>query len=406
MKILSSRTIKFFAAGSAIALAFSLPLQAASKPVEIKPIDAADVPTMMPSPNDDANAYEPGMVAGNPFAVLENFALKKPIVELAKPDPERLAIAEKVAGAIYADGTAQRMFTNMRTEMFQPVFDRFWTMKASELQDLFGIKPNKKMSKEKANETLGMVLGKKDPDAKARVEAFVTVYLDMLGQMSGAIEPDLRDAVARDFARRYDATQLTEMANFFATPTGAVLARDYWQHSMSLDIVQTSLMVWPKVMKAVPDFMQRLKNADSNLPPAPKGSPFAKPSYDSAEDYDSYMPPCAKDGDESDCTDADWDAAAAQMPTISTVPYAPPAAAAPYMPGAVEGETGNEPWFLEENWSDADLKKYDAANAAYRDHETAADALYGDVMDAEEAAIKAAREKYKKQGWKPAPAKE
>lgn len=360
MKILSSHSRKLIA-GTALTLALSLPLHAADKPVEIRPLDVADVPAVMATPTDDTAVAttEPGMAETNPFAMLEKFSLKKPIVDLPKPDPARLAVAEKVAAALYSDGTSKRIFTAARTELLQPLFDRFWTMKESEFAELFGMDMPESTEVDEAgneiprkDETLGEALGEKDPNAKERIEAFAKVYLDLLGEMSEPLEPDLRGAMARDFARRYTKPQLTEMAKFFATPTGAVFGRDYWLSSMSLDIIQTSMMVWPKAMKAVPDFEERLKKADAHLPPAPAGSIFGKPDL-------SYLPECAQDGDESDCTDADW--AAMDAATAAT----DAAAAAADATAAVNDDEASQAAEkkLRAAWSKKDLKAVEKAEA-------------------------------------------
>lgn len=387
---------KFFVAAAPLALAFGTPVLATDKP------DMEE----MHEHGEDA-AYNGGMSAMNPFAGFEDFALKKPIIDLPKPDPARLAVAEKIVAALYPDGTSARIFTNIRTELFQPVINRFWTMKESEFIELFGMDQPQGDTDEAGNpiprkdETLAEAMSKDDPHAKERIEAFLKTYLDLLGEMSAPIEGDLRGAMARDYARRYDAAQLNDMAKFFATPTGSVFARDYWLNSMTIDTIQTSLMVWPKMMKAVPDFAERLKKADALLPPAPKGSLFGPSEED-------YLPTCAQDGDESDCTDADWAAYDTTIAANDAVEAAAAATAAAAAAGTslIEGDTGDEPWYLEENWSASDRKKFEKASSTYSTHVRDSDTLYSNMLDAEEAAIEAAREKYKKQGWKPAPAKE
>lgn len=357
----TARTL--LAAGTGIALALSTPLAAKEKPVEVKPLTVETVPAVMApyqpaydaaAPAADELTEEPYAVATdygelhdpNPFAMLDKLVLKKPIVDLPAPDPARLAIANKIADALYGDGTTKRFMTAMRTDLFQPVFDRFWNMKASEAQQLFGMEDQPKSAKD---ETLGQALGgETDPYAKQRVEAYVTVFLELMGESGQAIEPDLRSAMARDFARRYTAPQLTEMAKFFATPTGAALGRDYWVNGFTLDILQTTLMNWSKMFQATPDFEARMKKAADHLPPAPKGSPFAKPDL-------SYLPVCAQDDDESDCTDADW----------AAWDDAGDAARAAGEAAMKAGEAAQDEAKLRAAWSKADLKAVEKAEAEY-----------------------------------------
>ncbi len=242
-------------------------------------------------------AADTGMAAYDPFADFRNLALKKPLIELPAPDPARLAIAEQVMGKLMADGTYVRIMDSTQDQILQPLLDRVWNMKGSEFADLFGFKDMPASSKD---ETFGENFGKNDPYAKQRVEAFMHVYFKLIGQMSGAIEPDVRSAMARDFARKYDAQQLADINRFLATPSGSAFAKNYMMSSFSLDVLQTSLMVWPKMMEAVPDFAKQLKEADASLPPRPA------PVYDIATD--ESLPDCAKEGGYDSCTDADWEA--------------------------------------------------------------------------------------------------
>lgn len=254
--------------------------------------DAADDAAADAEPSTDV-----GMAAYDPFAGLKDLALKKPLVELPAPDPARLALADQVMGKLMADGTYARIMNSTQDEILQPLLDRVWNMKGSEFADLFGFKDMPPSSKD---ETFGENFGKNDPYAKQRIEAFMHVYFRLIGQMSGAIEPDVRSAMARDFARKFDAQQLADLNRFLATPSGSAFAKNYMMSSFSLDVLQTSLMVWPKMMKAVPDFAKQLKEADAALPPRPQ------PVYDMASD--DSLPDCAKDGGYDSCTDADWDA--------------------------------------------------------------------------------------------------
>ncbi len=297
------------------------------------------------TPDDEQYAKELATTPFNPFAGLENFSLKKPIVELPAPEPARLAAADRVMGKLLSDGTYSRVMTTMQTDLVEPLLNRVWNMKGSEAMALLGIPETEASKSGKNEETFAQAFAKDDPHGRERILAYVTTYFKLLGDMSDAVAPDIRSAMARDFARKYSVTELNDMDRFFATPTGSAFAKDYMMSTYTLDVLQTSLMVWPKMMKAVPDFAERLAKADAHLPPRPK----AVEAEAEAESIDG------------------------------------------------------EPWYLSENWSAKDRKSYEKASDAYTTASDKAEQAYSKMSEIESAAIAAAKARYEAEGWKPSP---
>lgn len=289
---------------------------------------------------------------------LEKFALKKPLVEQPVPDPERLAIAEQVIGKMMSDGTYKRAMEAMDADLVRPLLNRFWTMKGSEFADAFGITDMKERDR---NETLGEAVSRDDPYAKERAEAYIKAYIDIVGDIFAPVEGDIRGAMARDYARKYDAKTLNDMNGFLSTPTGAIFARDYMLSSFTLDVLQTTLMVWPKMMKNADQFEKRWKDATAHLPPVPK------------KDYGTGCEP----GDTA-CEERQLHSA----------------------------ELGDEPWHDSQNWTAAERKKVYALQARYQEISDQQSQIYESLIAAEDEATDKARKKFKAAGWKPEPATE
>jgi hypothetical protein len=284
---------------------------------------------------------------------LEKFALKKPLIEQPAPDPARLAIAEQVIGKLMPDGTYKRTMEAVDADLVRPVLNRFWPMKGSEFADAFGVTDMKEQDR---NETFGEAMTRDDPYAKERIEAYIKTYIDIVGDIFAPVEGDIRGAMARDYARKYDAKTLNDMNGFLSTPTGAIFARDYMLSSFTLDVVQTTLMVWPKMMKNADQFEKRWKDATAHLPPVPK------------KNYGTACEP----GDTA-CEEALLHNA----------------------------ELGDEPWHDSQNWTAAERKNVDALRASYQKIADQQSLIYESLSAAEEEATNKARKKFKAAGWKP-----
>jgi hypothetical protein len=312
----------------------------------------------------------------NPFAEFEKFAMKRPLIVLPTPEPARLLAAQQLMTKLMPAGTNRRILQVANDTMLQPVFDKVWSMTGAELADLFGVPaPTGK----EATETMAEGIGRNDPHAKERINAYIKTYIDITGDMGATIEPDLSLAMARDYARKYDLAQLTEMNRFFATPAGGAFAKDFMLSSFSLDVLQTTLMVMPKLMKDMPAYTKRWEETAKAFPP-PRSS-----GYSGGE-----LPECAKDGDTADCSDEDKSAAE----IYNSLDH------------VTSAEMGDEPWYLEENWSKPERKKYKSASKVYQAASAKSDTAYGKMDTIQQAAIEKARARYKAEGWKPVPVEE
>jgi hypothetical protein len=156
----------------------------------------------------------------------------------------------------------------------------------------------------------------------------------------------VRKALAQVYVKKYDMKQLADIKSFFGTESGNAFAAGFMSNFMDKDIMSASMKAVPIMMESMPEIMKKVEAATAHLPPAPRAkdtdAPAAQPESDRAAD------------------------------------------------------DGSEPWYSRQNWAIADQKKLEQL-------EIATDKANSALLDFELVAIERARQRYVKQGWKPAP---
>jgi hypothetical protein len=208
--------------------------------------------------------------------------------------------------------------------------------------------------------TMAEILAEADPNFKERMDITMKVMFTEMGDLMSAIEPTVREALAKIYARKYSAKELADMNSFFATPSGAAFAGNFMATFTDKEMMDASFGMMPKIMEAMPAIMKKVQAATAHLPPPPK------PGGESA-----------------------MEAAAAATADVA---------------GA--DETGEEPWYAEENWQPAARSKATKLSDAYAKANAKSDAAYTAYEDAQVSAIDEARQRFLAQGWKPEPAPE
>ncbi len=140
---------------------------------------------------------------------------------LPAPDPERLAVAERLVNRIWPLGTYRRM---MEATM-QATIGGFLGNEAA--ATAAGYMDDKATRRALHEARTGRPLPGSSPATAVNDPQVAMAEMNaLLGPIFERIEPPLRTAIARIYARRYDLTQLGELEAFFSTPTGAAYAID------------------------------------------------------------------------------------------------------------------------------------------------------------------------------------
>lgn len=164
--------------------------------------------------------------------------------DLPAPDPERLAVAERLVDRIWPLGTYRRMMESTMSGLFSTV-DGVEAAPAEWMGD-----DSKEARRARHEARTGRRIG--GPAAEPRPEPSLEAMNAALLPIFERIEPPMRAAIARIYARRYDLTQLGELDAFFSTPTGAAYAADSLMLMNDPEMVAAMQASTLEIMSAIP----------------------------------------------------------------------------------------------------------------------------------------------------------
>jgi hypothetical protein len=180
-------------------------------------------------------------------------------VPQATPDPARMAVADKVVVKLVPQGTYLRMMRDAFPQMMDAMIARMSGMTAADLGE-----------KDKSGKTLEQLAAEKDPAFRERMTILTRVMGEEMGKLMDGLEPRVRVALGKSFARRFTLQQLNDLDAFFATPSGSAFAKDYLLTFMDPEMMQEMSAATPEIMRAMPAIMQRVEKETAHLPPPPK----------------------------------------------------------------------------------------------------------------------------------------
>ena len=256
-------------------------------------------------------------------------------------DPVRLALAQKVSAKLIPDGSYAKIMATMFDQILDPISDAFMGMETSTIAGWTGIDKNEigELSEEQRKAVTAIL----DPGAKERAKIFFDGMMPLLNDAMSALEPAIRKGTARAYARKFSASQLTELNQFFETPTGSFFAAESYAVQADPEVMRATFQAMPlmieKMTSSAPSIDEKLAALpDTRHLPDLNDAEIAKlaellsvsvatlkenrKNMASAEEIDG------PDGPEK----ADTENAFAE-------------------------ETGKEPWYDASNWSKADRKQ-------------------------------------------------
>lgn len=174
-------------------------------------------------------------------------------------DPTRLAIAQRVVTALVPDGVYARV---MRDQM-PAIMDGM-------MSELVGKTGNELGIPDGGDETMAEVAKKADPAFEDRQRISMRVIYEEMGTLMSEMEPVVRTALSKSFARRFDEKQLRDMDAFFATPSGKAFANDYLLMMADPEMMKGMMELAPRFFQVMPEIEKKVAAATAHLPPAPK----------------------------------------------------------------------------------------------------------------------------------------
>lgn len=280
-------------------------------------------------------------------------------------DPARLTLAQKTTAALVPAGSLEKMVDNMYGTMFRALMAEMGGMSDTSLSIKTGVDGDQIAKMDDASKAAAADLF--DPYRKQREEQITRIVKPLISEVLGDMEAPMRGGMARAYARKLTAPQLTELNAFFATPAGSAYASEW----MAL---QADPEVMVAIIKAVPPlinkFIDRAPQLESQFKDIPKEKTLADFSdADIAKLAKLMQVDAAALKEHRDMWNVDNDTAMAAE-------------------DAVDAASHDDAAYDRANWSEADLKRVE-------DLEAAADTASAAAFDAEQQAAANARKRLK-----------
>ncbi len=184
--------------------------------------------------------------------------------EAAPADPARLKLAETMAGKIIPPGSYEKMMKEMSGQIADTIIAQTMGMDAATFAKASGEHTSAVDGK-----SIGELAAEMDPHFKERMDITMKVMFHEMGTLMNAMEPSARSALAKVYARKYSAEQLTDLNNFFATPTGSAFGADFMSTFTDKEMMTAMMGEMPKMLEAMPAIMKKVEEATAHLPPPP-----------------------------------------------------------------------------------------------------------------------------------------
>lgn len=180
----------------------------------------------------------------------------------------RLPAAQAVANKVVPDGVYARVMDDMLPAMLGPMASLVSSsngMSAEALSQRLGLTAEHlgKLSEAERLEITGLL----DPAYDQRGEVALNAMMAPLRDILGAVEPALRNGIARAYAARFDPAELAAIGDFFATPAGARFAGELLPLFSDPQVMSASMEIVPQVMERLPQMTGAMGAAMSALPP-------------------------------------------------------------------------------------------------------------------------------------------
>ncbi|MBU1463555.1 MAG: DUF2059 domain-containing protein, partial [Alphaproteobacteria bacterium] len=232
-------------AGAAAMLPLGASAYAAQQEAPVAEVVAPDLEEETSAPFD-SEAYVEEQKAKMQKEMDEAIALIEKMFDtgnLPPIEPARLALAQKTMGQLVPGGSLEKMMDNLYGKMFKTLMGEFGGQSDLMLSIKTGVESEKIAALDEATKT--KVADMFDPHRKEREEQITRVIKPLISEVLSDMESPMREGMAKAYARKFSAAQLTDLNGFLATPTGALYANEW----MAL---QADPEVMLAIIKAVP----------------------------------------------------------------------------------------------------------------------------------------------------------
>lgn len=189
-----------------------------------------------------------------------------PAAAQAPADPARLALAQTAVDAVWPLGTYRRIMDGTFNSMMDSMMSQMLDMKPSDMA------PG--AAKAHAGEkSMREEIERSDPHFQERMRIMNRVMFEELTPVLSRIEPDIRAALVRVYARKFTAAELTEMNGFFATEAGRRFGSEVMVSWVDPELTGAMARMMPEMIQAMPAIMKKVEAATAHLPPPKAAAP-------------------------------------------------------------------------------------------------------------------------------------
>lgn len=210
---------------------------------------AMPVAAQEPAPEDDPMAAMAAMFAAEP---------------LTAEQEARLPAARLVVDRMMPPGTMGEIMQSMFGGFLDPLLQMGMEPSANEIAKEVGLEEGAlDLTEEQAREAAAIL----DPAwSERRQREFGAMKTGMAKAMT-AMEPAMRDGMAQAYAVHFSASELADVAAFFATPSGASYARKSYTLASDPRIMGAAMQAMPGMMEGFAAMQVEMEAATADLPP-------------------------------------------------------------------------------------------------------------------------------------------
>jgi len=179
--------------------------------------------------------------------------------------PARLDAAQVTVDYLFPLGTYERMMKGTMDQLMDSILTQTFDRPVAETMKSYGFED--KTLDELGDSSFNDIMKQRDPHFEERMKISTRVMMDEMTDLMTRMEPALRDALTRIYARKFTVSQLAEMNAFFATDTGSAFARDYMMVFVDPEMMESMMGMVPEMMQSMPAIMKKVEAATAHLPP-------------------------------------------------------------------------------------------------------------------------------------------
>lgn len=301
-------------------------------------------------------------------------------------EPARLTLAQQTMGSLIPVGSLEKMIDNMYGKMFKTIMGELGGQSDLMLSIKTGVESDKIGTLDDA--TKSKIADMFDPHRKQREDQITRVIKPLISEALTDMETPMRGGMAKAYARKFSAAQLTDLNAFLATPTGSLYASEWMALQADPEVMVSVMKALPPLITKFMDRGPQIEKDMKDLPTERQLSDFSDKELASLAKLMKVDVKVLKEQRDMWKTDA-VDATAVDAAADATYDDGAAEAAADAAAEAATAATDDaveDPAYDRSNWSAADLKRVE-------DLETASGNAAIAAAEAQEEAAANARKK-------------